>query len=107
VAELVCEEIRRRVVVTHDDRPPEGVAAVPAKPGNAEESRLDEDADSRERNGDVVEVEPIEARLRIFETLSLVRKSVHRGHKKKPNAGAAWLCRAALTAISGDRPNPL
>jgi hypothetical protein len=92
VAELVRKQIRRRVLVTNDDRPPERVAAVTTEPGNPEESRLDEDADSRERNGDVVELEPVEARLRVFEPLTLLREPVRHGKSLTP----------ALTAELGE-----
>jgi hypothetical protein len=78
VAELVREQIRRRVLVADDDRPPERVAVVAAEAGDPEESRLDEHADTRERDGDLVEIEPVEARLRAFEPLALMWEAAHR-----------------------------
>ena len=77
VAKLVCEQIRRCVLVTDDDCPPERVAVVVAESRNPEESGLDEDADSRERNGDVVELERVQSRLRTREALSLVWEPAH------------------------------
>src|SRR5687768_3004090 len=79
MAELVCEQIRGRALVTDDDRPPERIAVVPTEPGHPKQSRFDEDADSRERDRGLVEIEPVESCLRPFEALSLVRESAHAG----------------------------
>ncbi len=67
VAELVRDEIVRRVGALQEDRPPERVAVVAAEAGDPEEPWRDEDAHALDAHGLRVVVERVEAGLRAFD----------------------------------------
>ena len=67
VAELVGDEIVGGVVVPQEDRPPERVAPVPTKPGEAEEPRGDDDPHAVDLDGLRVPAERVETGLGALE----------------------------------------
>ena len=67
VAELVGDEIVRRVGIAHEDRPPERVAVVAPEARDAEEPGSDADPDAIDPYGLGIEIERVETGFRARE----------------------------------------